>query len=218
MPKHIDYAKNVFINCPFDDKYFDLFQTLVFTICYYGFIPRLSLESSDSGQPRLEKIVQIIQESKYSIHDLSRLQSKSADEFYRLNMPFELGIDYGLRKFNPDYADKKSLILETEQYDYMKAISDINGFDIKNHKDNPNILIECVRAWFSETVKLTNLNASDKVYVDFIDFNTKLFQNKMVKYQAEHNTTQAERFAKKEIEEMKIPEYIIEIGKWKNEK
>jgi len=216
MIKHKNYAKNVFINCPFDDKYFDLLQTLIFTICYYDFVPRISLENSDSGQPRLEKIVELIEESQYSIHDLSRLQSRSADEFYRLNMPFELGIDYGLRRFNKNFADKRSLILETDRYDYMKAISDINGFDIKNHEDIPLKLIECVRAWFSETVKLVNLNVSDKVYSDFIDFNTKLFQNKMVKYQSEHNTTESERFAKREIEEMTVPEYILEIEKWKS--
>jgi hypothetical protein len=52
-------------------------------------------------------------------------------------MPFELGIDFGLRHFNPDYSDKRSLILEKERYDYMRSISDINGFDIKNHDDNP---------------------------------------------------------------------------------
>ncbi len=214
MTKHVDYHRNVFINCPFDDKYFDLLQTLLFTIIYYGFNPRISLEDSDSGQSRLDKIVQLINESRYSIHDLSRLQSKSANEYYRLNMPFELGIDYGLRKFDSAYSDKRSLILETERYDYMKAISDINGFDIKSHEDIPVRLIECVRAWFSETVKLTNLNASLKVYSDFIEFNTELFQTKMIKYQLNHNTTQAEKFAKKEIEEMTIPEYIVEIKKW----
>ena len=97
----------------------------------------------------------------------------------------------------------------------MKAISDINGFDIKNHEDTPIKLIECVRAWLSETVKLRNLNASEKVFSDFISFNTDLFQRKMIKYQeAEHTTTQSERFAKREIEEMTIPEYILEIGSW----
>ncbi|MBK8886266.1 MAG: hypothetical protein IPN46_06795 [Saprospiraceae bacterium] len=74
-------------------------------------------------------------------------------------------------------------------------------------------MVECVRAWFAETVKLTNLNASDKVYSDFLDFNAVLFQQKMIKYLLEHNSTQAEKFAKKEIEEMTIPEYMIEIEK-----
>ncbi|MGB0879345.1 MAG: hypothetical protein ACPGTO_02125 [Polaribacter sp.] len=213
MKKVKNYEKNVFINCPFDDKYFDLLQILIYTIVYLKFIPRISLENSDSGLPRLDKIVNLIVESKYSIHDLSRLQAKSVDEYYRLNMPFELGIDYGLRKFNPDFNDKRSLILEAKKYDYMKAISDINGFDIKNHEDNSVILIECLRAWFSETVGLRNINSSQKVYADFIDFNTTLFQTKMKKYLPNHNTTDAEKFARTEIEEMTTPEYISEIKK-----
>ena len=211
MSKPRDYERNVFINCPFDDKYFDLLKTLVFTVVYFNFNPRISLETSDSGLSRLDKIVNLIQESKFAIHDLSRLQAKSVNEYYRLNMPFELGIDYGLRRFNSDYADKRSLILETEKYDYMKALSDINGFDIKNHDDIPDKLIECLRAWFSETVGLLDLNSSDKIYSDFIEFNTKLFEKKMFKYMPEHNTTDAEGFAITEINQMTIPEYIHEI-------
>lgn len=215
MAKHPNYESNIFINCPFDDKYFDLLQILIFTVCYYGFKPRISTESSDSGQNRLEKIIQLIEQSKYSIHDISRLQSKSIDEFYRLNMPFELGIDYGLRVFNSEYSDKRSLILETERYDYMKAISDINGFDIKSHKDVPVKLITCIRSWFSETLKMTTLNAPIKVETDFIDFNTKLFNIKVIKYEADHNTTDSEKFAKNEIDEITVPEYIVAIEEWK---
>ncbi|MGB1451325.1 MAG: hypothetical protein ACPG7E_06420, partial [Marinirhabdus sp.] len=79
----MDYEKNVFINCPIDDAYFNLQKTLIFTICYFGFNPRISLENSDPGMPRLTKIVALITQSKYSIHDLSRLQSKSINEYYR---------------------------------------------------------------------------------------------------------------------------------------
>ncbi|MGB5982596.1 MAG: hypothetical protein WBG46_10685 [Nonlabens sp.] len=214
IEKHPDYKLNVFINCPFDDKYFNLLQTILFTICYFGFNPRISLEESDSGRSRLDKIVSLIKDSKYSIHDLSRLQAKSVDEYYRLNMPFELGIDYGLRKFDSYYSDKRSLILETNKYEYMKAISDINGFDIKHHKNNPVEVIKCLRSWFSETVKLENLNNSDKIYTDFIQFNTDLYRSKMLKYFPAHNTTDAELFAKKEIEEMTMTEFIREIKKW----
>lgn len=214
MEKTDEYENNVFINCPFDDKYFDLLEVLLFTITYFGYNPRIALEESDSGVPRLDKIITLIQESKYSIHDLSRLQAKSVNEYYRLNMPFEMGLDYGLRKFKSEFKDKRSLILETNKYDYMKAISDINGFDIKNHNDNPINLIECLRAWFSETVKLKKLNSSSKVYSDFIDFNTDLFQKKMLKYFPEHSITEAEHFAKNEIDEMTMPEFIFEIKEW----
>ncbi len=52
-------------------------------------------------------------------------------------MPFELGIDYGLRKSgNTSLNTKQFLILEANRYDYMKAISDINGFDIKVHSND----------------------------------------------------------------------------------
>jgi len=133
-------------------------------------------------------------------------------------MPFELGIDFGLRKFNKEYKDKKTLILETEKYDYMRAISDINGFDIKNHSDTPLQLIKCIRSWFSETVSIANMITSNKVYSDFIDFNTELFLVKTNKYLGEHNSTEAEKFAKQEIEEMTIPEYILEIERWKTKR
>lgn len=217
MPKPKNYSKNVFVNCPFDSKYFELLKTLVFTIVYFDFNPRIALETSDSGQSRLDKIVELIKESKYSIHDMSRLQAKAIDEFYRLNMPFELGIDYGLRTFNRSYSDKRSLILETERYDYMKAISDINGFDIKNHDDIPEKLIQCLRSWFSETVGLRDLNSSDKIYSDFIDFNTELFRSKMNKYAGSHTSTQAEKFADSEIQQMTMPEFIDAIIEWKNQ-
>lgn len=192
MSKISSYSKNVFINCPFDDEYFELLKPLIFTVVYFGFNPRIALESSDSGEFRLNKIVNMIEESQFAIHDLSRLQAENAKEYYRLNMPFELGIDYGLRRFNIDYRDKRSLILETKRYEYMKAISDINGFDIKSHNDNPEELVKCLRAWFTETVGLRNLKGSAKIYIDFIDFNTDLSETKMNKYYPEYNSTEAE--------------------------
>jgi hypothetical protein len=211
MKKVKNYHINVFVNCPFDDEYFDLLRPLLFTILYFKHQPRISLESFDSGEFRLQKIVSLIRESKYSIHDLSRLQAKNANEFYRLNMPFELGIDYGFRVCNTLLNDKRSLILEKEKYDYMKAISDISGFDIKAHNNNPEKLIECLRQWFSETAGLRDLKGSARIYSDFIDFNTNLFRKKIKKYFPKNNTTEAEKYAKAEIEEMSIAEFISEI-------
>lgn len=212
--KHANYNKNIFINCPFDTQYYELLRVLLFTIVYFDFSPRIALESSDSGSARLEKILRLIRESRYAIHDISRLQAKAIDEYYRLNMPFELGLDYGLREFNKDYADKRSLILETDRFEYMKAISDINGLDIKNHEDVPEKLIESVRSWFSETVGLRNLNSSEKIYTDFIDFNKQLFMDRLKKYKRVHNYSNSEKFASSEIEEMTIPEFIDEIRNW----
>ncbi len=218
MKKHANYSNNVFINCPFDDDYYELRKILIFTISYLGFTPRISLEISDSGEIRLDKITRLIKESKYSVHDLSRLQSKSIDEFYRLNMPFELGLDYGLRKFNPSFRDKRMLILEKSRFDYMKAISDINGMDIKNHDNDSETLVKKVRAWFSETTGSGDLMSAGKVFSDYFEFQKDLFLDKMNRYRTKYKSTetQAENFAKNEIEEMTIPELIREIKIWRN--
>jgi hypothetical protein len=109
----------------------------------------------DSGEPRIDKIVEQIQQSKFSIHDLSRIESLNKEELYRLNMASELGIDFGYRLFAEGEAkSKKFLILEKERYRYLKALSDIAGSDIKNHNDEPEDLVREVRNWFVEITSL----------------------------------------------------------------
>jgi hypothetical protein len=141
-------AKNVFINCPFDNNYFRLLRPLLFTLCYVDLNPKIS-ETSDSGEIRLHKIKGLIEDSQYSIHDLSRMEPLKEDDLPRFNMPFECGIDFGIKLSNPEkYKDKRFLILEKEQYRYQKVISDISGNDIKAHKNNPENIIKVVRDWF----------------------------------------------------------------------
>lgn len=208
------FEKNVFINCPFDKDYLPLLKPLIFTVVYFGFNPRIALEKSDSGTLRLRNLLELIRQSKYSIHDLSRLQSKKSKEYYRLNMPFELGLDYGSRNFNDELADKGFLILETKPYDYMKAISDINGVDIKNHNDEPEEIVECLWAWFIETVGLRKLGSPLKIWYEFTDFNTQLFDDRFVEYYPTYGENKAEKMARVEVEKMPIPEYIDEINEF----
>jgi len=200
------FEKSIFINCPFDTNYInDLLKPMMYVIVRNGFNPRLSLEVSDSGQVRLAKITDIIRNCKYSIHDLSIVKSKKANEFARMNMPFELGIDYGLRNSGINPLDSKQfLILEATKYDYMKAISDINGFDIKVHDNKAEQLFECLYTWFSETLKINKQDPPLKIFYEFVDFNTILFEEKLKKFGIE-------KLAKNYIEKISIPEYIQEI-------
>ncbi len=202
----MDFETNVFINCPFDVKYIDdLLKPMIYIILRNGLNPRLSLEISDSGQVRLEKITKIISACKYSIHDLSIVKSKKVNEFARMNMPFELGIDYGLRNsgMSPLHT-KQFLILEAIKYDYQKALSDINGFDIKVHSNDTQGIFDCLYTWLSETLKLNKQNPPLKTFYDFIDFNTSLFDEKLAEFGDE-------RIAKNYIEKISIPEYIQEV-------
>ena len=144
-------SKSVFVNCPFDNEYFKLLKPLLFTLIYIGLKPRIS-ETSDSGEVRLHKIKEMMEGSKFSIHDLSRMEPLTEDKLPRFNMPFECGIDFGIKLSNPQkYQNKKFLILEKEQYRYQRVISDISGNDIKAHKNNPENIIKVVRDWFKPT-------------------------------------------------------------------
>ncbi|MCX2477291.1 hypothetical protein OQZ33_23355 [Pedobacter sp. MC2016-05] len=200
------FETNVFINCPFDLDYInDLLKPMIYSLIKNGLSPRLSLEVSDSGQIRLEKIINIIKECKYSIHDLSIVKSTAAAEFARMNMPFELGIDYGLRNSGVEPLDtKRFLILEAIKYDYQKALSDINGFDIKVHSNDTEAVFDCLYSWSSETLKLNGQDPPLKTYYDFADFNASLFEEKVAQFGSE-------KIAINYINRISIPEYIKEI-------
>lgn len=202
----MSFESSVFINCPFDTTYInDLLKPMIYVILKNGLIPRLSLEVSDSGQVRLEKITDIIRSCKYGIHDLSIVKSKKVNEFARMNMPFELGIDYGLRKSGISPLNTKQfLILEATKYDYMKAVSDLNGFDIKVHYNDTEKLFDCLYAWSSETLKINKQDPPLKLFYDIVDFNTSLFEEKATEFGSE-------KLAKNYVEKVSIPEYIQEI-------
>lgn len=123
-----EFDKNVFINCPLDEEYEPLLQAILFCLIRFGFKPRIATERKDSAETRLEKIKELIRESRYSIHDLSRCQSSGQGEHHRMNMPFELGLDFGCRSFGGSPFDqKKILVLEEQQYRYQIALSDLAG-------------------------------------------------------------------------------------------
>lgn len=150
------FNKSVFINCPFDRDFYPLLRPILFTVIYLGLKPRIALEELDSGKPRMTKILQLIGESQFAIHDLSRIESKSVGELYRLNMPFELGLDVGCRLFgNKQQQNKKCLVLETEAFRYKAALSDLSGYDIAAHSNDPPSVVTEVRSWLKNVCKLT---------------------------------------------------------------
>jgi hypothetical protein len=164
------FKDNVFINCPFDDDYLPLLRPLLFCVIDLGLTPRIALERLDSGRPRFDKIVTLIRQSKYAIHDLSRIQSSKVGEFFRLNMPFELGLDVGCSLFKTgQWANKKCLILEAEKFRYQAAISDISNSDIAVHNNQPINVVTEVRNWLNNEVKLRARGPS-AVWGRFNDF------------------------------------------------
>ena len=92
-----NYDKNVFINCPFDEDYKPIFNAILFTVHRCGFVLRCSKEFGESSTIRIQNIIGLIEESKYSIHDLSR--ASTMGDLPRFNMPLELGVCIGAIAF-----------------------------------------------------------------------------------------------------------------------
>lgn len=196
--------KNVFINCPFDEEYYPLLRPLLFTIIYLGYTPRIASERSDSGEVRIHKICELVKISQCSIHDISRLRARGVDEFYRLNMAFELGIDYGCRRFGSGRLRKKRcLILEKAKYEYMRALSDISGVDIKSHENEPARVTRAVRDWFVETVGLRMVDSPTKIWNHFTNFTSDFY-----------DARKEAGFSDHDLDMMPVPEYVDFIREW----
>ena len=142
------YASSVFINCPFDDMYAPILDVLVFAIFDCGLEPRYAMELDDSAQIRIDKIFNIINECKFSIHDISRTELDLDTDLPRFNMPLELGMFLGARRFGGKrHGEKSCLIMDTERFRYQAFISDISGQDIKAHQNEPKHAVGLVRGW-----------------------------------------------------------------------
>jgi hypothetical protein len=141
------YNDNVFINCPFDEEYKPIFNAIVFTIYDCGFVARCSQEEDATGEARSTSIVDIIAECRYGIHDISRTELDEQG-LPRFNMPLELGIFLGARRFgDKDHRIKKFLILDRERYRYQQFMSDLAGYDIRSHKNDAKEASATVRDW-----------------------------------------------------------------------
>lgn len=142
------YDQNVFINCPFDVDYRPLLEAILFCIIDCDLTPRIATERLDSGEVRLDKIVELIRASRFSIHDLSRIRPRHRGDIARLNMPFELGVDYGISIGGQKrMGSKRILVIAEDKYLYQAAISDIAGWDIRSHAGRYEQAIGQVRSW-----------------------------------------------------------------------
>lgn len=198
------FETNVFINCPFDREYNELLKPLLFTVIRIGLEPRIASERLDSGEVRLDKIVELIQSSKYGIHDLSRCRSRTSGEYSRFNLPFELAIDYSIREFTSEkeFSDKRIVILEEEKYSIQKALSDLSFSDTKCHKGEPEEIVYQVRDWFYET-GYSIIDSPSQLWDDYNVFYSYLYEKKTEK-----------GFSKKAIGRLPIPEFLDEIRLW----
>ena len=91
-------------------------------------------------------ILRIIEKCRLGIHDISRTELDSEHGLSRFNMPLELGLFLGAKRFGPGkQKTKKCLILDRESFRYQKFCSDLAGYDPRSHSNDHRLAIREVR-------------------------------------------------------------------------
>lgn len=135
MPKLRVEQDSVFLNIPYDTRFQPLYLAYIVGLTELGLTPKATL-AIPGGRNRLDRIFELIQSCRYSIHDLSRVQlNKKPPPTPRFNMPFELGLAIAWSKLNP--ARHTWFVCESVERRAQKSISDLNGTDLNVHDGSP---------------------------------------------------------------------------------
>ena len=123
---------DVFLNIPYDEGFQRLFLAYIAGVNAFGFVPHATLEIPGSKR-RLDRILDLIRDCHYSLHDLSRVQrDRHPPATPRFNMPFELGLAVVW-----DQVDRKRhnwFVFESVRHRVSKSLSDLDGTEVYIHE------------------------------------------------------------------------------------
>lgn len=171
------FERSVFVNCPFDTDFLPLLHAMLFAIHDCGFIARVAVEDTGAREMRIDKIIRIIGESCYSIHDISRVELSATSKLPRFNMPFEAGLAMGAIRFGPSVPGKPKrdmLLLDAEPYRDKQTLSDLAGQDPKAHGNDPKRMIAAVRGFLAAKAAPRRTRGGDAIHTRFERFKSKL--------------------------------------------
>lgn len=126
-PKPTANTESVFLNIPYDAAFENLYLAYIAGVSAFGLRPRAALEIATSSR-RLDRILELIRQCEYSIHDLSRVQlDRSRPRTPRFNMPFELGLTVAMEKTVA--REHAWIVCESRRFRLKKSLTDLDGTD-----------------------------------------------------------------------------------------
>lgn len=142
-----------------------MFDAIVFAVTDLGLVGRSAREEDDGGEFRLAKIQRTIEECKYGVHDISWVRLDSTHQLPRFNMPLELGLFLGGKRYGgKDHRSKVSLIFDADAYRYPIFLSDIAGHDIHSHSGDLKTAIGELRTWLAAASEGTRLPGGKDIF------------------------------------------------------
>jgi hypothetical protein len=143
--------ESVFLNIPYDYEFEDLYLAYIVGLTQLGL--RVNVTLAVPNQGRLETIIALIKESRFSIHDLSRIElSKGIPRF---NMPVELGL--ALYRAHVTRGRHRVYVFESKPYRAQRSTSDINGIDPKIHHGTAKGIMAGLRNIFRQPGDVTTV-------------------------------------------------------------
>ncbi len=150
MPKRAR-RKSVFLNIPYDDEFEDLYLGYIVGLTQLGLTVNAAL--AIPHETRLDAIIQLIEASDLSIHDLSRVELSGGVP--RFNMPLELGLAlYHSRKTRGKHLVS---IFDRKPNQAKRSTSDVNGVDLHIHHGSPKHLMIALRNIFRQPGDITTV-------------------------------------------------------------
>jgi len=163
----------VFVNVPYDDDFLPLLHAIVFAIHDCGFIARIAVEDTGSNETRLDKIVRIIRESRFSIHDISRVALTASSPLPRFNMAFECGLALGAIRYGA-MPGRDFLFMSAEPFQDRQTLSDLAGQDAKAHRNDPRTVVGAVRAFLAAKNGALRTRGADMIWQRYERFTAHL--------------------------------------------
>lgn len=147
----------------------------MFAVLACGFRARCAKEMDDAAETRLEKLYRLIDCCRFGIHDISRTELDATTGLPRFNMPLELGLFLGAKRFGDDDQKlKRCLVFDTEPYRYQRFISDLNGIDPTPHGGDAREMVKCTRDWLITVSRRVTIPATNHLLDSYDRYNAGL--------------------------------------------
>ena len=154
----------VFLNYPFDGDFSKLAEAMSFAVVAGGLLPVCAHDLSAPDKPRLEMLVEAIQNCRYSAHDLSRARGEGENNFARMNMPVEMGMALFFA-LHSQRREHRCQFFVAAPHDYRVYASDLAGLDPKPHGGSEERILSDMYDWLRGIVPAALSNAQPTIAV-----------------------------------------------------
>jgi hypothetical protein len=138
----------VLLNYPFDDDFESQANAMHFAVVAAGLVPVCAKDLTTPDRPRLDMLVEVISNCKYSAHDFSRCTGEGPNNFARFNMPIEMGMSLFNALQNQRQTHRCAFFV-VKPHDYKAFASDLGGLDPLDY-DSDAALVSRMYEWLRD--------------------------------------------------------------------